>query len=145
MSLTRSLPYRNRKRYYCSTCLVREFHGFSSRAPFLQSYDPRPGVLPEPKVFGTDRHGRNLKTSLCLLYSPLGGEFGVHCETDMKRSGQVCPGRHLAEQGLWEVIVSTLATLQIGKATDDSGAEMENCPKFKSGTTMHSGAEMGEG
>ncbi|KAI6150168.1 hypothetical protein EDD17DRAFT_1638244 [Pisolithus thermaeus] len=100
------------------------------------------GRCPESKVFSTHRCSRNLKTS---LYSPLGGEFGVHCETDMKRSGRVCPGRHLANQSLWAVIVSTLATLQIGKATDDSGAEMENSPKFKSGPTMHSRIEMRKG
>ncbi|KAI6109575.1 cytochrome P450 [Pisolithus sp. B1] len=84
------------------------------------------GRCPESKVFSTHRCSRNLKTS---LYSPLG----------------VCPGRHLANQSLWAVIVSTLATLQIGKATDDSGAEMENSPKFKSGPTMHSRIEMRKG
>ncbi|KAI6157717.1 cytochrome P450 [Pisolithus tinctorius] len=77
---------------------------------------------PEPKVFNPDRYGSKLED---VASSPVFG-FGR----------RVCPGRHLAEQSLWAAIVSILATLQIGRATDASGTEIEIHPKFVSGVTI---------
>ncbi|KAI6042051.1 cytochrome P450 [Pisolithus marmoratus] len=71
----------------------------------------------EPNVFNPDRYSGKLED---IVSSPAFG-FGR----------RVCPGRHLAEQSLWAVIVSMLATLQIGKATDASGAEIEVSPKSR--------------
>ncbi|KAI6042050.1 cytochrome P450 [Pisolithus marmoratus] len=76
----------------------------------------------EPKVFNPDRYSGKLED----VASSSAFGFGR----------RVCSGRHLAEQSLWAVIVSMLATLQIGKATDASGAELEVSPKFKSGVAI---------
>ncbi|KAI6010730.1 cytochrome P450 [Pisolithus orientalis] len=76
----------------------------------------------EPKVFNPDRYGSKLED---VASSPVFG-FGR----------RLCPGRYLAEQSLWAVIVSMLATLQIGKATDVSGNEIEIHPKFVGGITI---------
>lgn len=78
-----------------------------------------PVRYPEPKVFNPDRYGRKLED---VALSPAFG-FGR----------RVCPGNHLAEQSLWAVIVSMLATMHIGKATDTSGTEIEITPRLKSG------------
>ncbi|KAI6122286.1 cytochrome P450 [Pisolithus croceorrhizus] len=78
-----------------------------------------PVRYPEPRLFNPDRYGSKLED---VASSPAFG-FGR----------RVCPGNHLAEQSLWAVIVSMLATMQIGKATDASGAEIEITPKLKSG------------
>ncbi|KAI6042046.1 cytochrome P450 [Pisolithus marmoratus] len=83
--------------------------------------------FPEPKVFNPDRYSGKLEDTA----SSPGFGFGR----------RVCPGRHLAEQSLWAVIVSMLATLQIGKATDASGAEIEpprSFPVFHQGTVFES-------
>ncbi|KAI6042048.1 cytochrome P450 [Pisolithus marmoratus] len=77
---------------------------------------------PEPNVFNPDRYNGKPED----VASSLGFGFGR----------RVCPGRHLAEQSLWAVIVSMLATLKIGKATDASGAEIEVTPKLKSGAAI---------
>ncbi|KAI5984276.1 cytochrome P450 [Pisolithus albus] len=74
---------------------------------------------PEPEVFNPDRYSGKLED---VTLSPAFG-FGR----------RVCPGNHLAEQSLWAVIVSMLATMQIGKATDAFGAEIEVTPKLKNG------------
>ncbi|KIN97354.1 hypothetical protein M404DRAFT_32334 [Pisolithus tinctorius Marx 270] len=81
-----------------------------------------PERYPEPKVFNPDRYGSKLED---VASSPVFG-FGR----------RLCPGRYLAEQSLWAVIVSMLATLQIGKATDASGNEIEIHPKFVGGITI---------
>ncbi|KAI6024110.1 cytochrome P450 [Pisolithus microcarpus] len=78
-----------------------------------------PVRYPEPKVFNPDRYGGKLED---VALSPAFG-FGR----------RVCPGNHLAEQSLWAVVVSMLATMQIGKATDPSGVEIEVTPRLKSG------------
>lgn len=46
---------------------------------------------------------------------------------------RICPGRHLASQSLWIVIVSMLATLRIGKAKDEMGLEIDVEPEFATG------------
>ncbi|KAI6016205.1 cytochrome P450 [Pisolithus marmoratus] len=82
---------------------------------------------PEPKVFNPDRYSGKLED----VASSSAFGFGR----------RVCPGRHLAEQSLWAVIVSMLATLQIGKATDASGAEIESprsIPVFHQGAVFES-------
>ncbi|KAI6016203.1 cytochrome P450 [Pisolithus marmoratus] len=81
---------------------------------WAMTHDPE--RFPEPKVFNPDRYSGKLEDASS---SP---GFGF--------------GRHLAEQSLWAVIVSMLATLQIGKATDASGAEVEVSPKLKSGVAI---------
>ncbi|KAI6149296.1 cytochrome P450 [Pisolithus tinctorius] len=90
--------------------------------PNMWAMSQDPERYPEPKIFNPDRYSSKVED---VSSSPVFG-FGR----------RVCPGRHLAEQSLWAVIVSMLATLQIEKATDASGAEIEIQPKFKGGATI---------
>ncbi|KAI6101323.1 cytochrome P450 [Pisolithus sp. B1] len=80
---------------------------------------PNVWAMAQDPVFNPDRYGRKLED---VALSPAFG-FGR----------RVCPGNHLAEQSLWAVIVSMLATMHIGKATDTSGTEIEITPRLKSG------------
>ncbi|KAF9238508.1 cytochrome P450 [Melanogaster broomeanus] len=48
---------------------------------------------------------------------------------------RICPGKHLAEQSLWAVIVSVLATLHIAKAKSEFGEEIDVKPEFTPGVT----------
>ncbi|KAI6042049.1 cytochrome P450 [Pisolithus marmoratus] len=80
----------------------------------------------EPNIFNPDRYIGKLED---VASSPAFG-FG------RKEPSRVCPGRHLAERSLWAAIVSMLATLQIGKATDASGAEIGISPKLEMGVVI---------
>ncbi|KIO10098.1 hypothetical protein M404DRAFT_130775 [Pisolithus tinctorius Marx 270] len=97
------------------TVALHQYHSCRAMSQDSERY-------PEPKVFNPDRYGSKLED---VASSPVFG-FGR----------RVCPGRHLAEQSLWAAIVSILATLQIGRATDASGTEIEIHPKFVSGVTI---------
>ncbi|THU85430.1 cytochrome P450, partial [Dendrothele bispora CBS 962.96] len=46
---------------------------------------------------------------------------------------RVCPGRYLAETGLWLAIATILTTLSIQKAKDENGKEIEPEIKFADG------------
>jgi hypothetical protein len=50
------------------------------------------------------------------------------------RRTQVCPGRALADAGMWLSIAVVLATFNIRKATDEHGKEIEPVVAFRSGT-----------
>ncbi|KAF8463807.1 cytochrome P450 [Gautieria morchelliformis] len=51
-----------------------------------------------------------------------------------RRHTQVCPGRALADAGMWLSIAVVLATFNIRKATDEHGKEIEPVVAFRSGT-----------
>ena len=47
---------------------------------------------------------------------------------------RVCPGAHLADNSVWLVVARVLATLDIRKARDQTGAEITPNPVLHSGT-----------
>jgi hypothetical protein len=54
----------------------------------------------------------------------------------MLRWRRVCPGRFFADDALWAAIVSILSIMEIAKAKDDDGKEINVKPEFTSGLTM---------
>ncbi|KAI0734033.1 cytochrome P450 monooxygenase [Fomitopsis betulina] len=50
---------------------------------------------------------------------------------------RVCPGAHLADNSVWLVISRIIATLDIRKARDETGAEITPNPVLHSGTVTH--------
>lgn len=50
---------------------------------------------------------------------------------------RVCPGKHLALANLWAVISTVLATLQIGKARNETGCEITPRGEFNIGFTRY--------
>ncbi|EPT01064.1 hypothetical protein FOMPIDRAFT_112035 [Fomitopsis schrenkii] len=50
---------------------------------------------------------------------------------------RVCPGAHLADNSVWLVIARVIATLDIRKAHDETGAEITPNPILHSGTVTH--------
>ncbi|KAF9488031.1 cytochrome P450 [Pleurotus eryngii] len=48
---------------------------------------------------------------------------------------RVCPGKHLALANIWAVVSTVLATLQIGKSSDETGREITPSGKFNIGFT----------
>ncbi|KAJ8581708.1 cytochrome P450 [Rhizopogon salebrosus TDB-379] len=47
-----------------------------------------------------------------------------------------CPGKYLADQSVWATVVSTLATLRIGKGKDSTGCEINVKPEFTTGVVV---------
>jgi len=47
---------------------------------------------------------------------------------------QICPGRSLAEAGVWLTVALVLATCDIGKGVDENGNEVDPVVSFISGT-----------
>jgi cytochrome P450 len=43
---------------------------------------------------------------------------------------RICPGSHLVESSIWLLIVCMIATLDISKAKDEHGREIDPNPKF---------------
>ncbi|KAI6039879.1 cytochrome P450, partial [Pisolithus marmoratus] len=77
---------------------------------------------PNPSAFDPRRH---LTASGMLAEGTSSQYFGLgRC---------ICPGRHIADQSLWAVIVSILATLCIGKARNEAGHEVNFTPEFTKG------------
>ncbi|KAI6095101.1 cytochrome P450 [Pisolithus croceorrhizus] len=85
-----------------------------------------PERFPEPGTFNPNRHLPPFGELVDVTASPVFG-FGR----------RICPGKYLAEQGLWATIVSMLATLQIGKLKDASGNDIEFHPEFKTGVDLY--------
>ncbi|KAI6122285.1 cytochrome P450 [Pisolithus thermaeus] len=81
-----------------------------------------PERFPEPDTFNPNRYLPPSGELVDVTASPVFG-FGR----------RICPGKYLAEQGLWATIVSILATLQIGKLKDVNGNDIEVHPEFKTG------------
>ncbi|KAL4075358.1 cytochrome P450 [Scleroderma yunnanense] len=50
---------------------------------------------------------------------------------------RICAGRHVADQSIWAVMVSMLATLHIRKAKDKLGNEIDVKPEFMTGIVLH--------
>lgn len=50
---------------------------------------------------------------------------------------RICPGRYVAEQSIWAIVVSILATLHISKAKNELGNEIDVSPEFTPGIVSH--------
>ncbi|KAG6334368.1 hypothetical protein ID866_4719 [Astraeus odoratus] len=84
--------------------------------------------FPDPTLFKPERHltldGKVVEdTSTPLLIFGLGR--------------RICPGRYVAMQSLWAVMVSILATLHVRKAKDAFGNEIDFKPEYTTGLTMY--------
>lgn len=79
-----------------------------------------------PAAFNPERH---LTTSGTVAEGTSSPYFGL--------GRRICPGRHVADQSLWAVVVSILATLRVGKARDEAGHEVDFTPEFTTGITSH--------
>ncbi|KAI6039884.1 cytochrome P450 [Pisolithus marmoratus] len=81
---------------------------------------------PNPSAFDPARH---LTASGTLAEGTSSPYFGL--------GRRICPGRHVGDKSLWAMIVSTLATLRIGKARNEAGHEVDFTPEFTTGITSH--------
>lgn len=69
------------------------------------------------------------KATRCSLCS--GSKRGTHVvPPDRWPALRICPGRYLAEDGMWLVVASMLAVFDVVKAKDKNGDEIEVDPEF---------------
>ncbi|KIM58375.1 hypothetical protein SCLCIDRAFT_1096223 [Scleroderma citrinum Foug A] len=80
---------------------------------------------PNPTVFIPERH---LNAD---------GKFAEDSVPVFGFGRRICPGRHLADQSVWSLMVSILATLHITKAKDELGNEIDVQPEFTTGIVVH--------
>ncbi|KAG6334580.1 hypothetical protein ID866_4517 [Astraeus odoratus] len=84
--------------------------------------------FPDPTLFKPER------------YLTLDGKVVEDTSTPLLIFGlgrRICPGKYVAMQSLWAVMVSILATLYIGKAKDEFGNEIDFEPEFTTGVTRY--------
>ncbi|KAF9058834.1 cytochrome P450 1 [Rhodocollybia butyracea] len=74
-----------------------------------------PNVFPEPNKFMPER----------FLNSPTGPYTNINSIYAFGFGRRVCAGRHMADNTVWLTIVSVLATLNLRKAKDDAGNEID--------------------
>ncbi|PCH39549.1 cytochrome P450 [Wolfiporia cocos MD-104 SS10] len=82
-------------------------------------------VYPEPQVFRPER----FETPDSHKNDPRKFAYGF--------GRRMCPGRHLAEANVWLAMAHMIATLEITKALDATGREIELQAAFASGFTSH--------
>ena len=84
-------------------------------------------MYPDPRAFRPERFLSADGTALDLAgtLDPREVAFGF--------GRRVCPGRHMAADSIWLTVAAALACLDIGKAKDERGREIEVREEFKSG------------
>ena len=73
-------------------------------------------LYPEPNAFKPDRF-LNLDPDTRAAMDPRNYVFGF--------GRRICPGMHLVEAAVWLLIANMIATLEIGKARDAAGKEVQ--------------------
>jgi len=77
-----------------------------------------------------------LRKTFWSRYSGLGGKLLQFSTSRMPETtfySRICPGRYVAEQSIWAIVVSILATLHISKAKNELGNEIDVSPEFTPG------------
>lgn len=95
--------------------------------------------FPDSMSFKPERHlspGGKLFQGPATLSFGFGRCAALHFllfSVDFSPKRRHCPGKYLADQSVWATVVSTLATLRIGKPKDSIGCEIDVKPEFTSG------------
>jgi hypothetical protein len=87
------------------------------------THDPR--VYHEPHIFNPDRFGSSIEGGAGEPY-PL-GQFGF--------GRRICVGRFLADDSVWIIVATMLATLDFSKTVAEDGTVIEPRVKFTNGGT----------
>ncbi|PQE29333.1 cytochrome p450 protein [Rutstroemia sp. NJR-2017a WRK4] len=115
---------------------------FIPKAPDLLIYHPSSLVIPNAYAMCHD-------TS--LYYKPEDFEPDRYISAEEGGRGEpfpighfgfgrrVCPGRYLADNGVWIAIATILHTLKIGKKRDSEGKEITPVPEISTGITTQAG------
>ena len=84
-------------------------------------------MYPDPSAFRPERFLSADGTALDLAgtLDPREVAFGF--------GRRMCPGRHMGVDTVWLTVAAALACLEIGKARDERGREIEVREEFKSG------------
>ncbi|KAF5353638.1 hypothetical protein D9757_012449 [Collybiopsis confluens] len=82
-----------------------------------------PSLYSDPDTFRPER----------FLDSPKGPFRSINDITAFGFGRRVCPGRYMAEDSVWLAIASVLATLNVGKAKDEEGNEIEPSGEYTPG------------
>ncbi|KAG1730688.1 cytochrome P450 [Suillus paluster] len=85
-------------------------------------------IYPNPSHFDPDRH---LTTDGKLKDEPMCSHFAFGF------GRRICPGRFFADHSLWASVVSILSTIEIAKAQDKDGKDIDFTPRFTNGLTIH--------
>ncbi|KZV80853.1 cytochrome P450 [Exidia glandulosa HHB12029] len=113
--------------HFCSTEDVYRGFRIPSGSTVLANvwhitHDPK--IYPEPFAFNPDRYlGDTVGSS--VNPDPKGFIFGF--------SRRECPGRFVADASVWLMVATTLATFNIGMATDENGQPLVPDVKYSSG------------
>ena len=65
-----------------------------------------------------------------------GGELLFHIMKSRLRCYRICPGRHMVWSELWITIASMLLTMNISKAVDENGIEIEPVEEWRSALNL---------
>ncbi|KAF5385581.1 hypothetical protein D9757_006773 [Collybiopsis confluens] len=72
-----------------------------------------------------------------FLESPKGPFTSINDISAFGFGRRVCPGRYMADNTVWLTIASVLATLNLGKAKDEAGSEIEVSEEFTNAFFCH--------
>lgn len=84
-------------------------------------------IYPNPSHFDPDRH---FTADGTLKDEPAYTHFSFGF-------GRICPGRFFAENSIWASVVSILSTIEITKAQDKDGKDIDVKPQFITGLSIH--------
>jgi len=102
--------------------------GGSTVIPNIWGILHQPAHYSEPEVFCPERF-ETMDAPTAELRDPRSSVFGF--------GRRICPGRHFADNSIWLAMASVVATLDIRKARDANGAEIDFVPKFDPGLVSH--------